>query len=124
MAKQPLPEMRWRSQGLSTRTFYPAPFSIEELEIGLRSLDRGDVNLTEFWDENILGFRQTVLFAIRETSDALLSPKLTLPWRLELEAQLEALVRYIKLADRYIERLPRGPLAFASQDSPNRSTTH
>jgi len=81
-----------------------APFSIDELEIGLRSLDRDDVDLNAFWDENIVGFRQTVLLAIRETSDALLSPKLTLRWRIELEYQRDALIGYMKLADRYIAR--------------------
>jgi hypothetical protein len=80
----------------------PAPLSIEELEIGLVSLGRSDVNLMAFWDENIARFRQTVLLAIRDTSDALLSPKITLAWRIELESQLDALVRYISLADRYI----------------------
>lgn len=98
--------------------------SIEELEIGLRSLRRDDVDLNAFWDENIFGFRQTVLFAIRETSDALLSPKLTLPWRVELETQLEALVRYIKLADRYIARRFPNPDASAAQQPSNRSRIH
>ena len=54
-----------------------------------------------------------MLFAIRETSDALLSPKIPLRWRIELESQLDALVRYIKLADRYIAR-----------NCATRSTTH
>lgn len=96
--------MRSQSQGSSAQASCLAPFSIDELEIGLRSLGRDDVDLNAFWDENILGFRQTVLLAIRETSDALLSPSLKLRWRIELEGQLDALVGYIKLADRYIAR--------------------
>ena len=79
-----------------------APFSIEELESGLRLLRRGDVDLRAFWEDNIIGFRQTVLLAIRDTSDALLSPNISRRWRLELEGQLEALVRYLKFADDFI----------------------
>jgi hypothetical protein len=82
----------------------PKPLTIEELEIGLRALHDRDTDLSAFWDEHIAAFRQTVLFAIRETSDALLSPTIPLRWRVELQAQLEDLVKYITLADRYIER--------------------
>ena len=67
-------------------------------------LGQGGIDQNAFWDENIEAFRQTVLLAIRETSDALLSPSISERWRLELDAQLEALVRYIELADRYITR--------------------
>ena len=81
-----------------------APLSIEQLEMGLRLLGRGDLDHNAFWDEHIGAFRQTVLFAIRETSDALLSPAIPLRWRVELEGQLEDLVQYIELADRYIAR--------------------
>ena len=84
-----------------------APLTIEELETGLRMLGRGDVDHNEFWDANIAAFRQTILFAIRETSDALLSPKISLSWRAELETQLEALVEYIEIADRYVARRSR-----------------
>jgi hypothetical protein len=78
------------------------PLSIPELEEGL--LDCGDLGQDVFWDANIEAFRQTVLFAIRETSDALLSPKIPLRWRVELEGQLEELIGYIELADRYAAR--------------------
>lgn len=90
-----------------------APLSIEELEAGLRLLGRGDIDHTAFWDANIEAFRQTVLLAIRDTSDALLSPRLTLRWQIQLERQLEALVQYIELADRYLVRrsLSCGPEA-------------
>src|SRR3982751_3773138 len=81
-----------------------APLSIEELEKGLLSLGRHEVDLNAFWDENIIGFRQTVLFAICETSDALMSPTITPAWRVELENELGALLRYIKQADRYIAK--------------------
>ena len=77
---------------------------MEELETGLRLLGRGHVDQNAFWDANIDAFRRTVLFAIRETSDALLAPQITLQWRNVLQTQLEALVQYIELADRYTER--------------------
>ena len=80
------------------------PLSLDELEAGLRAMSDGNTDLSAFWDANIASFRQTVLFAIRETSDALLSPAITRPWRVELESQLEALAEYIEMADRYIER--------------------
>jgi hypothetical protein len=67
-------------------------------------MDSIDGSLRAFWDENIAVFRQTVLFAISETSDALRTPMIPLDWRIELERQLEDLVRYIELADRYIAR--------------------
>ena len=86
------------------RTARAAPLSIEQLELGLRLLGKGDIDQNAFWDENIEAFRQTVLFAIRDTSDALLLPAVPERWRLELERQLEQLVRYIELADRYITR--------------------
>lgn len=77
------------------------PLSIEDLELGLRLLGRGDTDHSTFWDENIAAFRQTVLFAIRETSDGLLSTGITPHWRTLLETQLEALVDYLELTDRY-----------------------
>ena len=80
------------------------PLSIEQLEIGLRILEDGETDLSAFWDKNIVAFKQTVLIAICETSDALLSPTIPLRWRVELEAQLEDLIQYIALADRYIAR--------------------
>jgi hypothetical protein len=94
--------VRSKARPSSARPVPLAPFSIEELETGLRLLGRGDVDLSAFWDQNIVAFRQTVLVAIRDTSDALLSPNITRRWRLELESQLEALVRYLKLADDYM----------------------
>jgi len=80
------------------------PLSIEQLEVGLRILDADEVDVSAFWDENIYAFRQTVLFAILETSSLLLSPSISLEWRAELECQLDDLVQYIELADRYMDR--------------------
>jgi hypothetical protein len=79
-----------------------AVLSLEQLEAGLRVMAKGDFESTAFWDENVAAFRKTVLFAIRETSDALLSFTIPLRWRVELENQLEALIHYIELADRYV----------------------
>lgn len=81
-----------------------APLSIEELEAGLRLLGGGDVDHTAFWDQNIDAFRQTVLLAIRDTSDSLLSPRMTRRWRNEMQRELEALVQYLEIADRYVAR--------------------
>jgi len=80
------------------------PLSIEQLEAGLRVMKDGKTDLGVFWDENVAAFRQTVIFAIRETSNELLSPAIPLRWRVELEAQLEELIQFIALADRYIAR--------------------
>jgi len=82
--------------------------SLEDLETGLRLLGRGDKRQNAFWDEHVEAFRRTVLFAIRETSDALLSPMISERWRILLQRQLEALVSYIELADRYIARAGSG----------------
>jgi hypothetical protein len=82
----------------------PSPLSLDDLETGLLKLQLGEVDHRSFWNENIEAFRQTVLVAIRETADALRSPRISADWRQELEAQLEALVQYVELADRYTER--------------------
>ena len=98
--------------------------SIEQLETGLRLLDRGGVDHKAFWNENIEAFRRTVLLAIRETSDALLSPRISLHWRVELEGQLEALVQYIELADRYMARRSISPEQAALRPGPERFRLH
>jgi len=82
----------------------PRILSVEELDTGLRLLGRGGTEQNIFWDGNVASFRMTVLFAIRETSDALLSPAITPYWRMLLQRQLESLVHYVELADRYIAR--------------------
>ena len=81
-----------------------AALSIEELETGLRSMDGDDVDLQAFWDRNVAPFRQTILLAIRETSESLCAANIPLRWRATLEGQLEDLVRYLELANRYMER--------------------
>jgi hypothetical protein len=78
------------------------PFSIEQLEAGLRVLDDVKTDQDDFWDENLDAFRQTLLFAIRETSDALLTPRISNPWRVELERQLCELVSFMELTDRFL----------------------
>lgn len=83
------------------------PLSIPELEIGLRILGGAESRQKSFWDENIIRFRQTVLLAIRDTSDALLEQAITPPWRIELEGQLEELVQYLELANRYVAERTR-----------------
>ena len=83
------------------------PLSIPELEIGLRILRGSESKQKTFWDENIVRFRQTVLLAIRDTSDALLEQAIGTPWRIELESQLEALVQYLELANRYVAERTR-----------------
>ena len=92
----------WRTKLRSSSGNGSRVLSIEQLEVGLRAMAQGDFNAKAFWDENVGSFRRTVLLAIRDTSDALLSPTITLRWRVELESQLEALIQYIELADRYI----------------------
>ena len=83
-----------------------APMSIEELEAGLSLMDSG-ADQNRFWDENGVALRQTVLLAIRETSDALLSPTILRHWRMEMETELQDLLRYLELANRHIALLRR-----------------
>jgi hypothetical protein len=78
--------------------------TIDQLEAGLRITDEEGTDLHSFWDEHVASFRETVVLAIRETTDALFSPTITLGWRLELEDQLDDLIRYLKLADTYMAR--------------------
>jgi hypothetical protein len=82
----------------------PGPLSVEQLEFGLRAMSDRDTDLGAFWDENIESFRRTLFLAIRDTSNALLSQEMPLQWRAELESQLEELVGYIGLTDRYVSR--------------------
>lgn len=82
------------------------PLSIAELEAGLRVLHRGG-DRDMFWDMNVVAFRQTLLMAIRETSEALLSPCLSERWRFELRSQVHALQRYLEIADDYVAERAR-----------------
>ena len=70
----------------------PCGLNVEQLDVGLRILADDLVDVNAFWDDNITAFRQTLLSAIRETSDALLSPTISLSWRIELDGQLECVV--------------------------------
>ena len=78
------------------------PLSIEQLEAGLQILDAVEINTRSFWEQHAESFRLTVLLAIRETSDALLTPTLPPGWRAGLENDLEDLVGYLELANRYL----------------------
>ena len=84
----------------------PDLLSIAELEAGLRILNDG-VDHDAFWDINIVAFRQTLLVAIRETADVLRSPGVPERWRFELESQVDALHRYVGMADDYVARRAR-----------------
>jgi hypothetical protein len=77
--------------------------TVEELEEGLRRLDRGEVRSDAFWDENLTAFRQAMLAAIGETSE-LLAGGVPYRWRRKLEVQLEALRGYVAIVDLYILR--------------------
>ena len=76
--------------------------TIEELECGLRTLDADGLDRIGFWDEHVSAFKQTLLIAVRDTSDALLRVEMPAEWRAELESQLKALLGYLELTDRYL----------------------
>ena len=106
------------------------PLSIERLEAGLRILTAPDPDLKSFWDENVATFRQTVLLAMRDTADALLSPTISLQWRAQFERELDSLIKYLELADHYIadrKRLRGMKLTLRHPRRPSRwrpSSTH
>lgn len=77
------------------------PMSAEELEAGLRELNRV-TDREAFWDDNIFAFRQTVLTAISETTEALSVKNVPATWGEELEQQLISLRECLALADRYL----------------------
>ena len=79
-----------------------APLTISELESGLRALDADDLDQLAFWEEHVAAFKQTVLVAIRDTSEALLAVQMPGEWRAELEGQLKALLSYLELTDRFV----------------------
>ena len=100
------------------------PLSVEQLEMGLRVMRDRRHDRRAFWDENIAAYRETVVCAIRETSDSLLSPTITLRWRIELEGQLEELIQYLALADGYIARQALTPVPPPSEQPPARERRH
>jgi hypothetical protein len=72
-----------------------APLTVDDLETGLRKLDHIDTDRKEFWAANGRAFEETVRFAIRETSEALLLQRMSATLRTELEGQLEWLKSYL-----------------------------
>ncbi|MFL5239031.1 MAG: hypothetical protein ACJ8EL_15800 [Rhizomicrobium sp.] len=86
----------------SQRPSLVLPLSTAELEEGLATLNGGEVDRLMFWKENIAAYRETLLDAIRQTLLALSSRHLTGHSRAELESQLPALRRYVRLADRQL----------------------
>ena len=76
--------------------------TIEQLEMGLRRLNLNPVDGFAFWDESIIAYRSTVLFAINETSTMLASRNLPLDCRNELERQSILLQRCLDRADQYL----------------------
>ena len=79
-----------------------APLDIDELEAGLRLMDKLGADRGAFWDSNVEAFRQTVLLAIRDTSNAVSSSTITDRWREDLSGQLAELLRLLEFADRHI----------------------
>ena len=67
-------------------------------------LDRGEMDPNLFWDQNISAFRETVLVAMRETSEALRSAKYLSTFRTELEGQAGPLKFYLEIANSYLAR--------------------
>lgn len=71
---------------------------------------------SSFWDENVEAFRETVVLAIRETTDLLLGKDLPPGWRTHLNGQLRVMGNYRDLADHYIaRRLAQATVASARQ---------
>jgi hypothetical protein len=52
-------------------------------------------------DQELAEFRQAALLAIRETSDLLLSDRVSAHWRAELEGQVEQLTNYVSIIDKF-----------------------
>src|SRR3954468_24060719 len=75
----------------------PAPLTVEELEMGLLA-DGG------FSDEHVEAFRETVIAAIRETSDLLREVDMPGRWREQLRRQVRHMRDYVEVADLYLAR--------------------
>lgn len=69
--------------------------TIDELEAGLRQLQRIGTDRRDFWAANGAAFHETVKVAIRETSEALLLHEMSATLRAELEGQLALLLVYL-----------------------------
>src|SRR5262249_22317202 len=78
-----------------------------------------------FWDETVAQYKQTVLVAFRETSDALVAQQNLGPRRVSLESQVRALqhssdlalLRYQSGRASYFEVLEAQQQLFPAQDS-------
>jgi hypothetical protein len=53
------------------------------------------------WDQELAECRKAALLAIRETSDLLLSNRVSPRWRSELEGQVEQLRNYVSVIDLF-----------------------
>ena len=95
---------------LQPHSIFAAPLAIEELESRLSQLDHGEISSDIFWAENLAAFRDTLLFAINESSE-LLTGRLAYRLRRELEDQIEALRGYMAIVDGHIAQ--RGAAARA-----------
>ena len=78
------------------------PLTVEELEVGL--LELGSQGQDGFWEDHVEVFRDTILAAIRETSDVLRAEGVPPKWRSELNRQLRAMHDYVEVADLYLAR--------------------
>ena len=87
--------------------------SIGELEDGIKVLDAGGSE--DFWDEHVDAFRDTVVDAIRETCEILDTEDMPRRWRAQLNRQVEAMRKYVCLADFYLATRTAG------SDQPPRS---
>ena len=70
--------------------------TIDELEDGLLTLQQNATDRRDFWAENGPAFRETVLLAISETSEALQFEGISSSVRDELEEQLVWLNLYLR----------------------------
>jgi hypothetical protein len=76
--------------------------TVEQLEDGLRKLDRREIEPNLFWDQKAAAFRETVISAIAETWTALASDHISHALRAELESQVDPLNFYLSIADTYL----------------------
>ena len=93
---------------LQPNSIFAVPLAIEELESRLSQLDRGKISSNRFWTENLAAFRDTLLFAINESSE-ILAGKLSHRQRREHEVQVKALRQYMAIVDGH--RAQRGAAA-------------
>ena len=100
-ARQPISIELLRTAANDPQPMVPC-LTVEQLEEGLRRLDRGEIEPNLFWDQKAAAFRETVISAITETSIALSSRRISHDLRAELESQVEPLNFYLRIADTYL----------------------